>query len=359
MDVYTLTTVTRLSDLEDWSQPWQNLCEASSHCHALMSYEWLSNFFKHYSHEGHWCIIFAKRDERLVGILPLTIHSRRFSAGIVKYGKTPYNHQTLSVEPVIADDHYDDTFEALIQAAWSLGLSAIEIPRLDKGSPGFRHVQGTLRLSDYCEDGASMSAINDYDGYLTHLSKNFKANLNKARNKIKKLGDVQFFDARNTTDPNAELQTFMTVESSGWKGSEGSAILCQPQDVAFFSDVVTDLNSSGSVYFHHLKVDDRVVASNLGLLFKNTLLLWKLGYDDEFKKLSPGNLLIENLIKHHENDETPPAIDLMTNETWYNNWGMNWRPFYNGFIFKPSIEGVLQYGFYRLKFFIKKLVKSS
>ena len=360
--VYTTKEITTLGDLEHWKVQWNSLANLTPSTHALMTYEWVYNYLKHYQTDGNWVVILCVHDDKLVGALPLSLHPYPIKFANAKIARALFNHQTMSLHVLVDTKSSKHILETLFQQAFRSAhkICSIELPRIEQDSPSCQYIQqSTLGLTDFCENGASLAPISNYQDHQAKLSKNFKSNLNKARNKAQKLGELVFIDGRTKEDPITALKSFIELEASGWKGQEGTAIKCHAIDRAFYQDLVKDLQESGMLYFHSLELAGKSIASNLGLYFNNTLLLWKLGYSEEHKRLSPGNLLIEQLIQHHQKDQQPPTIDLMTNETWYNNWNMQWRPFYNSYLFKPSILGISQYLLLKLKFFVKRLVKKT
>ena len=151
-----------------------------------------------------------------------------------------------------------------------------------------------------------------------------------------------------------QLSLVIDVERDSWKGKEGSAIGCSVDNVAFYNSLAKRLHQNNSLAIHYLELNGEVVAANLGIHFGTSLLLWKLGYRDEFKKISPGGLLMQSLLQHIDENPRIKRIDLMTNESWYSNWNMQWRPFYDLYIYRLSIKSVYLFTMQTLKSKLKK-----
>jgi hypothetical protein len=91
----------------------------------------------------------------------------------------------------------------------------------------------------YCADVVDASDMIDCQRHFADLRagllRNFRGNLPKARKKLSALADVSFVHATDPLSLEHELETFLEVEASGWKGEAGtnSAIRAKPIQMAF------------------------------------------------------------------------------------------------------------------------------
>ncbi len=81
----------------------------------------------------------------------------------------------------------------------------------------------TVRTAIYPQAGwGVVDCSRPFDETFSALSKNFRGNLRKARNKLAKLEGVEFVSARGPEELASALEVFLDVEASGWKGASGT-----------------------------------------------------------------------------------------------------------------------------------------
>lgn len=112
------------------------------------------------------------------------------------------------------------------------------------------------------------------------------------------------------------------------EGEAGSAIASSPRLTAFYSSLVRRLRGCQWLEWQFMHGDGRVLAGNLAIRMPHSVILWKLGYNDDYSRCAPGNMLMEQVLKRAAEQGSPAIIDLTTDQPWYDNWGMERRPFY-------------------------------
>ena len=357
---YKVVLCTTLSELEAFQVQWNTLASDLIHQSPIMCFEWMYTYFEcHEEQVQSWSVFMAFSGGRLIGILPV------ISEQVKKFGVSyqalslPYSSETMSVDILVEDESSNIITPLLIEAALNHYPRSqyLHFKRIDKRSKLFKNRRYLFSIEEFIEDGASLDNDINYTTRKSSLPKNFKSNLNKANNKAKKLGDVEFVYIDCELSVEDQLKLVIDVEHASWKGEQGTAIACSDKNVIFYTKLVQRLSERGWLAIHYLKVNNVVVAANLGIRFNSSLLLWKLGYRDEFKKLSPGGLLMEKLLQHIDQDKSLKRIDLMTNESWYNNWNMQWRPFYDLYVFKKSSKALYILTLQMMKITFKRILK--
>lgn len=355
-----LQILTTFAEIDAIAEQWDNLSEQAVHKNPLMSYQWLRTYFEFCAADfQHWAVGIVMQQGELLAVLPVTL------VQVKKYGlpcqvlTLPYNSQTMSVDMLVAEHTAEDIYPQLVQALFKHFPRALYLHfhRIDGQSGTLHNLMGIHTVSEFCENGASMDNNLDFLSRRNNLPKNFKSNLNKALNKASRLGEMEFIYAATHDTPVAQMDIVIETEKNSWKGGAGTAIACSENNIRFYHALVKRLNHKGWLAIHYLKLNDDIIAANLGIMFGGSLLLWKLGYRDDFKHLSPGGLLMEKLLQYTAGNEQIKRIDLMTNESWYNNWNMQWRPFYDLYVYKRHPLAIYLGIMQRCKIFLKKRLK--
>jgi len=185
-------------------------------------------------------------------------------------------------------------------------------------------------LSEICIHAESPSNFFDcstpYEQLLERMTKHFQRNLRAHRNKLQLSGDVKLVtvSAQDGVDAiEAELENFMTLEASGWKGRNGagSAILLQPKLVGFYRDLATKmLGQEDRCEINALYLNGRCIASQFCVRTGQEYAILKIAYDEAFARLGPGQLLLLSTLERCCADPQIKKMDLVSDESWFKDW---------------------------------------
>jgi CelD/BcsL family acetyltransferase involved in cellulose biosynthesis len=92
---------------------------------------------------------------------------------------------------------------------------------------------------------------------------------------------------------------FLRIEDSCWKGKAGSSIKrLETNFLRFYEGLVKIFANKKVLSLYFLSLNGRAIAGAFGYVEANTFHYVKSGYDDQFKRLSPSNLLFIYIIEH-------------------------------------------------------------
>ena len=110
--------------------------------------------------------------------------------------------------------------------------------------------------------------------------------MRRCRRRLAERGEVGF----RTRQGEAAVQTHMRLEHAGWKGANGTSLLSSVEQAGFFREMSARFGETGAMVFAETLCDGEVVASSSNLLLGDTLNAFKIGWDPEFAKASPGRM---------------------------------------------------------------------
>lgn len=90
----------------------------------------------------------------------------------------------------------------------------------------------------------------------------------------------------------------IAVELRSWKGESGSAMARQPGKEALFRDWLRHAAGRGTLRIAFLRIGQRAVAMQMGMVHTNRFWLLKIGYDAAYGACSPGSLLMLHMLGH-------------------------------------------------------------
>ncbi len=331
----TTTIISSLQELEKYETSWNTLALLSPQRSPMNSWAWLSTYFeKRLLKDEEWFCVIAEDSDDLLGVLPLIVIPTKILGRTYRILRTPGDHHTIAIDMVIHQQYEKQVIPLLINAALKKypSYSYLEFSQLVEQSPTLNwlshHKHNFSLVKEHRGNGAYLKTNKTFDSFYSQLSKNYRSNLNKARNKLKKLPDVTIEFKEGTTGGNAQLMRMAAVEDKNWKGDAGTSILKSPELIDFYSKLCHRLARAGWLEWHFLSTAGQSIAANLAINFSGSITLWKLGYDESFKKCSPGSMLLERLIERACQSETIDEINLMTDMGWYANWKMEKRKYY-------------------------------
>ena len=138
--------------------------------------------------------------------------------------------------------------------------------------------------------------------------------LRQLRRRLSEAGTLDFAVAATYSEVRAATEDFLVLEAKGWKGARGSALLQDPDTSNFVRTMVWSAARHDHVRIASLSLDGRIIASVIMLVAQDTGYLWKIAYDEDFARFSPGVLLIEQFSQQLLTDKTVALVDSCAGE---------------------------------------------
>ncbi|HVJ67606.1 MAG TPA: GNAT family N-acetyltransferase, partial [Caulifigura sp.] len=108
----------------------------------------------------------------------------------------------------------------------------------------------------------------------------------------------------SSTEAQQWIEWFIELESRGWKGEAGTALAEDRTAREFFTNVMLGAARNKRLQALGLWLDDRPIALKLNLLASPGSFAFKIAYDEEFYRFSPGVLLeLENIRLFHDHGD--------------------------------------------------------
>ena len=244
--------------------------------------------------------ILAWSGDELVGFMPFRRVNRwGVPFPVVEVWAHAYAPSCL---PLIAKDCAEAVTIALIDAVTAdrelPGI--VMMPSLSLDTP-FAAALLSVRKPLYVHGGHQRAvARSDLDGdaYLQETIKGSRRKrLRQQLSGLRKEGDVVFDLAGDSAGVAAALDVFLTLEASGWKGKAGSALQSDEAISAFTRDAVTALAVQGKAQIMTMTASGKPIASLIVFVEPGTAWLWKIAYDEDFARHSPGKHVLMEAVR--------------------------------------------------------------
>jgi hypothetical protein len=132
------------------------------------------------------------------------------------------------------------------------------------------------------------------------------------RRQARRLGEQGRLYAVSTSEPsriNDALDAFMALEVKGWKGRARTAAALNPDIGRFMRRAVRALAAAGQARVDRLMLGDRVIAAAILLRSGPSGWFWKITYDEELARASPGVQLALEVTESLLADPTVGRVD--------------------------------------------------
>jgi CelD/BcsL family acetyltransferase involved in cellulose biosynthesis len=154
-----------------------------------------------------------------------------------------------------------------------------------------------------------------------HLNSGRRSDLRRARRNAEKIGPLSFQNIIPSADELEEVLTeVFRVESANWKGEAGSGLAYDPVIQGFYRRFSQLACEQGILRFLLMKCGDQTAAVQLGVEYKNRFWLLKMGYDQNFARYSPGELLIVESLRLAAECGLEAYEFTGTPESWTHKW---------------------------------------
>lgn len=161
---------------------------------------------------------------------------------------------------------------------------------------------------------ACLDATQDADALLHEAlgAKKLKE-LRRQRHRLEDLGEVKFEVATAPADVARGLDQFLALEASGWKGMRGTALAGDIGDLAFIRAATQALAQEGCCEIVTLTAAGKAVAAGIVLRHDTRAYFFKIAYDEELAKSSPGVQLTLDLTRRFCADGAIADVDSTAN----------------------------------------------
>jgi hypothetical protein len=266
-------------------------------------------------------------DDQLKVIFPLQLSTRRFSGVSTRVLESPSNIY-LPFYDAIGDDsdkelNATEVFFKLLKRSRDIQWDVLLLKSVPEGS----RVARELTTSEACHLSRRVAhcdylTCQPFEEYKLVLSKNFRGNLRKARNKLNGRNDVQYMRCQGKNEIRTALSRFVALEAMGWKGQVAGAIAQRPEMRRYYESLVEIFSDQpkGGCEINELWVEGSLAASQICLRLDETAYVLKVGYNEQFANLAPGNLLLAWLIDRCAVGDGVRYVNLVSDAEWHNDW---------------------------------------
>jgi CelD/BcsL family acetyltransferase involved in cellulose biosynthesis len=209
----------------------------------------------------------------------------------------------------------------------TLALSA-EVSRA-----GYRVLERTLTRSPYLE------LLGGWAEFEASMKSSTRRNLRRLRRRLEERGTVTLDEVDGGVRLEEGLAEVTWVEGLAWKSGRGTAIASQQNTREFYGDVARWAAGRGWLRIHVLRLDGDPIAVCLVIEAHGVFYGIKLGYDPAYSRLSPGMVMLNELVRRAFENGLSRVEMLGTDDAYKRTWCPDVHERISLQAFAPTIAG--------------------
>lgn len=345
--MFTIETVSSIAHFNDLKEEWNALLVHDRRYRPYLSHEWFQLWFSYFKDQSELLIVQVKDGDQTAAIFPF-VKQKATHKGIPVTEVELAGNIASPARCFLFRPMDDSEKEAIILQVfrslrditnWDV-MKLISLPEemLNMNSL-IRAIQGTgvsytksVGFGNWYLDGIDFSG----DEYIRSRSRNIKRNLKRKREKLEGMGDVQFKTMTNGSRDqiNAYMDLYYDVFNKSWKDWE-----LHP---TFHRDLALLASEQGWLRLEFLMIDENPIAAQLSLVCERILYSIRSFYDQTYRKMAPGILLLGEAVKNAINDDHVEEIDLLIGDEDYKQaWAPKRRERLDLIVYSNSLKGRL------------------
>lgn len=330
----------------------------------FLTHEWFDAWWQGFGGDNSLFILLLKDQNELVGIAPFMKFRRTFLGIPIKVISLMTNEHTTRADFIVKRNPVEtiiSLFKSLgeFQEDWDL-IELNFVPAISTTVEAiieqsvlfdFKYVLKPLNRTPYIPINGS------WDAFYIGLKGHFKRNLKNREKRLNRLGEVKL---ERLTAGNGSLasclQDVFEVGSNSWKELNNTAIGSTQQSRTFYMKLAENMLKKGWLNIFLLRFDNKPIAFQYSIKYRNRLLLLKTEYDLEFKPYSPGHLLLKSVLKECFSEHLQEFDFLGDSMLWKRDWTTLERTQIQALIFNNSYPSkILAQMEIRVKPFLKRV----
>jgi CelD/BcsL family acetyltransferase involved in cellulose biosynthesis len=260
--------------------------------------------------------IAVERDGQFVAALPL-IGGRL--KRVLPVARLPRNNWSWAGDLLLDPSADAAALGALVSAIARLGWQLVWFDAVPIEAPRwqmFADAAQAAGLSLHTRESFRVGRVeidHDWPAYERRRSKNHRRQMRRIEQYADDDGGATLLVRRAVEPHDVErlLRRGFAVEHASWKGRAGSSVLKSPTALAFYVEQTRQFAALGDLQLSFLELNGRPIAFEYGWNTKGVYHSFKVGYDETFARLSPGQLLRQRLFHKLFADPAQRGVDFL------------------------------------------------
>jgi CelD/BcsL family acetyltransferase involved in cellulose biosynthesis len=287
---------------------WDALQSEAALTSIFETFVWQRLWWENYGQARPLRVIVALAGDVLVGILPVYVQTEvmlRCSVRLLRFIGSGGDTSPDDLGPLLAAGREEEIASVLADAA--LRLPGWDVLRLTDMNPScaFTRVMAARAraarlevVTGQSERISFMELPPTWDGWLQTLSGDRRYRIKKIRKNLQAAHPSRFFVWDDPTTLDEGIDRLIYLHHKRWKSIGQAHGFDSPAYVAFHRALMKVCASRDWLRLYALELSGEVVAMYYFYKFRDTVYLMQSGFDPDFSKVKPGQVLLGHIVEH-------------------------------------------------------------
>lgn len=329
--------ISTLDGFKDIEKEWNTLLEKSKLNNFFLTFEWLSTWWKYFPMNSKLFILKVMYKDQLIGIAPLIIRQERLrglAVNTVLFMGTKISDRMDFILTRYKKESLLAVLKYLIKnsSRWDY----MDLQQISKGTGNFYVLQECikeLRLPAIFGPEFKVfyaSLRGNRKDFMKTLSKNTRKQLRKAENRANKIQSPftfkRFINKADTAPCTEDLLSEMErIEDISWQGQSRLGIFSETNSRLFHHEIIKSYIKKGLIDISVLAANGKNIAYTYNYYYGNRIYSYNLAYDSQYRRLSPGIVLMTYNLKDSFNYKIDEFDFLRGEEQWKRSLTSNYE----------------------------------
>lgn len=283
---------------------WDALNARLMHGHGMLDGAFIDGLLRHFADQGAFLATASRQGEPVAMVL---LHGKSRGLGVW----SSFLPSQTQVSPSLLPPDIDLAGLFAVMPGYA---SEIDLLCNDPRFGDWRELPGPPAKSLPHALTMSVALRDSFDDYWAQRPRKLIQNMRRYLRRLQSEGGTERLDIISAAEamPDA-VARYATLESSGWKGREGTAVSIDNPQGRFYAEVMTEFARRGEALVYELWLDGQLLASRMLLLRDGMAVMLKTAFDERFERFAPGRVLLLRTLEDLFRRAPGAAVEFCTN----------------------------------------------
>jgi len=283
---------------------WDRLVHDCAADPIFLSHTWFRTWWESFGGGNELHVVTVRSRGELVAVAPMMLTEARICGFRAAALHAIYNAHTPRYDFIVAANQDPRLYEAIwnnlitedscdLMVLAQIPEQSRTIPSMDNlgNCHGWLTGQWAPPVSPFIRLGC------DYEAFFATLGEACRFNLTKRYARLQRLGPVDVEVVTDWQRVDRAMHDGLRIEAAAWKGENGTAMISDPRVAEFYTRLARREADIGQLRLTFLRVAGERIAFTYLLQSRYKLYAVKIGYDPRYHAYSPGNMLLNLILK--------------------------------------------------------------
>lgn len=291
----------RAADPASWpeSGAWEELARDASAPNPFFEQWFLTPSLTHLASRSTVSLVCCESDGALVGVLPI-VRRRSYYGHPLPHIAAWLHDNAFCGLPLVRCGFEEPFWRAFLDWADHHAGAALFLHLPHVPADGAVHaalckvIRRTGRpaaIVHQSERAMLQSELEPEEYFAGAMSAKKRKELRRQHNRLAELGTLAFEREEGSAGIATWIDEYLALETRGWKGADGSALVQHPANSALFRAALAGAAQHGRLERLTLRMDNRAIAMLANFITPPGVFSFKTTYDEDYARFSPGVLL--------------------------------------------------------------------